>query len=693
MRLKETQHKGNMSDKSLLAPKVLRSDIQALRALAIATVVIFHLWPFRLPGGFVGVDVFFVISGFLITTHLIREVERGSFKISHFWVRRIRRLLPASFTVLTATGMAVVLLVPVQLWLQWLKEIQASILYFENWILALDAVDYLALSNEASPAQHFWSLSVEEQFYIVWPLLIAVALLFVRKRSLKVRRISILVILLLITLSSLAYGLYMTQAEPAIAYFSTPVRAWEFGVGALAAFIPSISKTLWSAITSIIGLVLIAVSSILFTTALPFPGYWALIPVLGAAAVILGASNTGVLGRFFEFKPFQWLGERSYSIYLWHWPIIILLPYALNSELTTETKLAALALTLLLASITTAKIEKPFLAGGKVRQFKPVTVFGALLVISSLLVGSLQFGITQANAIIAAEKKKTDDIVNGSLDCFGAGARAPGQDPCTDPDLTELYPSLDSAAADNYWPEECVVTNREDVEPIACEVGKSTSDTKIALVGDSHTKHYVAAFVDLAKKNNWSVEVYVKGGCPFSIAERLREDTVLTEACSAYVQNMEQIILNKNFDLVVTSQKNGVEWITANGKSQEETAIEGLERAWSNIVSNGTPVLAIKDSPMPIPKVIRCLEINSQEECSAKRSESLLFDPQIEAVNRFDSELVSLVEFDDVFCDDLVCFPVIGNVVVYRDANHLTSTFTRTLARFIKPYIQSALNK
>jgi hypothetical protein len=363
----------------------------------------------------------------------------------------------------------------------------------------------------------------------------------------------------------------------------------------------------------------------------------------------------------------------------------------LNSELTTETKLAALALTLLLASITTAKIEKPFLAGGKVRQFKPVTVFGALLVISGLLVGSLQYGITQANAIIAAEKKKTDDIVNGSLDCFGAGARAPGQEPCTDPDLTELYPSLDSAATDNYWPEECVVTNREDVEPIACEIGKSTSETKIALVGDSHTKHYVAAFVDLAKKNNWSVEVYVKGGCPFSTAERLREDTVLTEACSAYVQNVEQIILDKNFDLVVTSQKNGVEWITANGKSQEETAIEGLERAWSNIVANGTPVLAIKDSPMPIPKVIRCLEINSQEECSAKRSESLLFDPQIEAVNRFDSELVSLVEFDDVFCDDSVCFPVIGNVVVYRDANHLTSTFTRTLARFIDSYLKVAL--
>jgi len=221
-----------MSGKISVEHKVLRSDIQALRALAITTVVIFHLWPGRLPGGFVGVDVFFVISGFLITTHLLKSVENKTFKVANFWVRRVRRLLPASFTVLISTAIAVLVFVPVQLWLQWLKEIQASILYFENWILAIDAVDYLALSNEASTTQHFWSLSVEEQFYIVWPLLIAVALLFVRKRSPQVQRISMLAILVLITLSSLIYGIYLTQAEPAIAYFSTPVRAWEFGAGA-----------------------------------------------------------------------------------------------------------------------------------------------------------------------------------------------------------------------------------------------------------------------------------------------------------------------------------------------------------------------------------------------------------------------------------------------------------------------------
>jgi hypothetical protein len=501
-----------------------------------------------------------------------------------------------------------------------------------------------------------------------------------------------LLILALITLSSLIYGISLTQAEPAIAYFSTPVRAWEFGAGALIAFAPAVKNKVVASITSLIGLVLIGYASFTFTSALPFPGVWALVPVLGAVAVIVGSANSGLLGKVFEFKPFQWLGERSYSIYLWHWPIIILLPYAIGAELTTETKLAAFALTLVLATLTTAFIERPFLPGGSIPKFKPITVFSSLIVVSGIMVGSLAVGIAQANAIIAEEKKKTDDIVNGSLDCFGAGARAPGKAPCLDPDLKGLYPSLATAASDNYWPENCVVTNREDVEPIGCEVGYANSNLRIALVGDSHAKHYAAAFVDLAKKNNWSVEIFVKGGCPFSTAERSRDDTVLTKACTVYVQNMQKIISEEKYDLVITSQKNGVEWITK-GKSQEETAIEGLEEAWSTVINQGIPVLAIKDSPMPIGKVIRCLEINAPKECTLPRTEAFLFDPQIQAVERLNNELVTLVEFDDVYCDKSKCFSVIGNAIVYRDANHLTSTFTRTLARFLSPSIQSALAK
>lgn len=672
---------------------MLRSDIQALRAVAIVAVVIFHLWPGRLTGGFVGVDVFFVISGFLITTHLLRAVDNNSFKISQFWVRRIRRLLPASFTVLIFTAVTVLVFVPVQLWLQWLREIQASILYLQNWILAVDAVDYLALSNESSPTQHFWSLSVEEQFYIVWPLLIAAALLLARAKTPRVQRKLIFAFLVVITVGSLVYGVHLTQVEPAVAYFSTPVRAWEFGAGALVAFYPALRNKVAAATASIFGLGLIAFASVSFTGETPFPGLWALVPVIGTVAVIVGSSNSGLLGKIFGLKPFQWIGERSYSIYLWHWPVIILLPYVLGAELTAETKLAALVLTLVLASLTTVFIERPFLPGGVVPDFKPRIIFGSLLAISSILIGALAIGIAQANSVIDAEIEKTDEIISGSLSCFGAGYREPGKIPCVGTDLTGLYPSLAAATADSFWPETCVDTKRDDVEPIACQLGIASSTTRIAVVGDSHAKHYAAGFADLAKQNNWSIEMFVKGGCPFSEAQRSRDDASLANSCSVFVERMQEIITEKKFDLIITSQVSGVEWVASANKTEEEAAVEGLKKSWARVTSQGIPVLAIKDNPRPIPKVIRCLEVNTPGECNIPRAEAYLFDPQIQAAKVFDSDLVRLVEFDDVYCDKSECFSVLGNVVVYRDANHLTSTFTRTLARFLNPFIVSALTQ
>jgi peptidoglycan/LPS O-acetylase OafA/YrhL len=179
--------------------KVVRTDIQALRTIAVSLVVLFHLWPNRMPGGFIGVDVFFVISGFLITKHILHEVEAGHFSVTGFWARRIKRLLPASFVVLAVTTLAVVLFAPVSDWAQWLGEVQASVFYFENWNLAGSAVDYLALANQASPVQHFWSLSTEEQFYFVWPLLVALAIYIAPRfvaKNLRPRRAIFMVLLL-----------------------------------------------------------------------------------------------------------------------------------------------------------------------------------------------------------------------------------------------------------------------------------------------------------------------------------------------------------------------------------------------------------------------------------------------------------------------------------------------------------------
>src|SRR4051812_36437318 len=208
-----------------------RPEIQALRAVAVALVVVYHLWPDALPGGFTGVDVFFVISGFLITSLLLRELHStGTLSLTGFWARRARRILPAAFATVAACGAAMVVIVPLSLWPQFLDELRASVLYVQNWRLAPDAVDYFAVAEHApAPVQHFWSLTVEEQFYVVWP----VALLLTRGRA---------AAMVVLTAASLGYSLYETAANPAAAYFVTPARAWEFGVGGLLAAAPAAAR-------------------------------------------------------------------------------------------------------------------------------------------------------------------------------------------------------------------------------------------------------------------------------------------------------------------------------------------------------------------------------------------------------------------------------------------------------------------
>ncbi|MDQ5808759.1 MAG: acyltransferase, partial [Actinomycetota bacterium] len=209
----------------------MRSEIQALRGIAVLLVVVFHLWPSALPGGFVGVDVFFVISGFLITGQLVREVDRtGRVSLAGFWARRARRILPAALVVLAACALLTKAAVPETQWDQFFGEIVASAAYVENWHLAEAAVDYQAADDAPSPVRHFWSLSVEEQFYLVWPLLIVAALLAGRRW--------IPWTLGAVTAASFAWSLHETAADPAAAYFVTPTRAWEFGVGGLLALLP-----------------------------------------------------------------------------------------------------------------------------------------------------------------------------------------------------------------------------------------------------------------------------------------------------------------------------------------------------------------------------------------------------------------------------------------------------------------------
>jgi peptidoglycan/LPS O-acetylase OafA/YrhL len=313
----------------------LRSDIQALRAIAVLLVVTFHLWPIRLTGGYVGVDVFFVISGFLITSHILRDVDKGAFRVTRFWARRLRRLLPASMLVLAVTAAGVWLWVPQQSWQQWFREIGASALYVQNWILAADSVDYMAADNTASPVQHFWTLSTEEQFYAVWPLFVIVALGFARLA--KVRpRVAIGATLGIVVAASFLASLILTSEDPSYAYFVTPTRAWEFGAGALLAFAPPLARA--RTFTAWLGVAFIVFSAWSLTGETPFPGYMAALPVIGTAMVIWSNTNHSLTKRLIELPPVQFIGNISYSIYLWHWPLSFLSPSFSGVTLLSQTK-------------------------------------------------------------------------------------------------------------------------------------------------------------------------------------------------------------------------------------------------------------------------------------------------------------------------------------------------------------------
>jgi peptidoglycan/LPS O-acetylase OafA/YrhL len=671
-----------------------RPDIQALRTVAVLLVVLFHLWPARVPGGFVGVDVFFVVSGFLINSHILRDVDRGEFSIPKFWARRIRRLLPASLTVLVFTTLGILTFAPRSLWAQWLSEINSSIFYFENWVLASNSVDYLALDNSPSPTQHFWSLGVEEQFYLVWPLLIALAMLVVPKVYKHKRRQAIFLFLLAITIASLVFGVISTTTEPAISYFSTPVRAWEFGVGALIAFVPGLVSKFWQPLLSVIGILGIITTGFVYSPQIPFPGTAALFPVLATALVIYANLNSGFIAKLFALKPIQWIGDHSYAIYLWHWPLIILTPFVIQEEkLSAPVKLVLIVLTCTLAAVSAALVERPLMSSGLKPNLRPRYVFAILLMVSTIFSGSVALAIENSNKPIEKSVEDSNNLAKDLPRCFGAQAMVLGEDKCINKDLKGPYPSLEAATSDTGVTEAgCKLMTRSEWKPKDCQIGVAGSEIRIALAGDSHMAQYRGAFMRLAKQNNWHVDLFVKGGCPFSKSSRV-QDAELTSSCKKWVVEIMRRVTKGNYDLVVTSQASGVEWKTQQGLSQEEIAVRGARTLWAEITASGIPVVAIKDNPKPVDDVLRCLELQTLSKCSTKSSKAFLFDAQVEASRQVDSKLMTLVNLDKFFCAKGNCKPIVGNVLVYREGNHLTNTFTVTLSPFIEPYILAALAK
>ena len=672
-------------------PVHFQPHIQGLRAIAVLLVVIYHVYPGRLSGGYIGVDIFFVISGYLITGQLYRELQRTDrIALPSFWAKRARRLLPAAVVVLIFSTIATFTIMPLSSMVVSLREILASTFYVENWALAANSVNYLA-STEDSLVQHYWSLSVEEQFYIVWPLLLLAATWLGAKYAGQRKWTLVMGVVAAVTLLSLLHSIVYTGTNPSEAYFSTFTRMWEFGVGAVIALLPRLRPTgaLASNVLGYAGLIAILAAGYLFDRETAFPGYMALIPVLGTAAVILAGHRE----RWFDaasvlsIRPMRFIGDISYSLYLWHWPLIIIAPYIPGWGLGTINRIALFVVFFVLAWLTKRFVEDPARSWNFLTTRRPRVTYlwtlGAMAASALLVLGSFLVLNPQYQAAAAQLRQ----IGASPPDCFGA-ASSTG---CTNPELAgQVIPSAGFGNADTPQHDECFVQlNDSALHP--CRFGSTADDApRVALIGDSHAYQYIQAMIDQAEDSGWALTTYLKGACPWTTADVGGPSPAFVNSCAAFRQNLaDELAGQEPYDAIFTAALEATPVL-----SDDETAAStaGFAEAWST-QAQGAPIVTIVDNPDLDDDPNKCLRLNAPGDCAVPRNDVLSeTDAAAEAARSMPSQ-VTLLDFTDTFCDDDECFAVISGANVYRDQDHLTVTFAGTMGPFIGDALAAAIRR
>ncbi|BBH17368.1 acyltransferase [Nocardioides baekrokdamisoli] len=684
-----------------------RTDVQALRALAVGAVVVYHCFPGALPGGFTGVDLFFVISGFLITSHLVASPPTTPRHLAAFWARRIRRLLPAALLVLITTVAAV----------QWLGEgsqiaptarmARAASTYWINWLLAGDSVDYLHSSDAPTAVQHFWSLSVEEQFYAFWPVLLLVLVLLARA----VRRGPKLTVTLglgVVTAASLAASIHLTTTNPSAAYFVTETRIWELGVGALlgawVTWHPTWTPPARTAVAAA-GLAAIVVTFVTFDASTPFPGYSALLPVLGAAAVIAAQpSLTGMvpnrsrIARVLAVRPIQWLGDISYSIYLWHWPLLILWPSVFPHITGATSKALIIAATLVLAALTKRLVEDP------AQFWRPHAalgwVYAAGVLGMGVVVGVTSMQIQHQQDQLDAFLAHRNDVVNHALQpgsCVGAAAL--GRTTCPASTFATLVEPPQVAMSDQPQTHksingvrDCPGNAQNNWSLLECTFGPAAAPRTVALVGDSHAQQWLAALMGVAAQDGFRITTHVASGCNFAPVRQLGGNAAWIDGCQRWQAGTLARVIQERPDLVVLSNRTFLAIEGVSRKQAGGTYTTAATVVLRRFAAAGIPVLVIRDAPTPEVSIPQCLDAHhgNLAACDGTRA-WIRPDPWAAAVAATASPRVRLVDLNDHLCTATICPAVIGDMIVYYDDSHMTTTFNATLAPYLRPAIAALL--
>jgi peptidoglycan/LPS O-acetylase OafA/YrhL len=640
-----------------------RPEIQRLRGVAVVLVVVFHIWPSVLPGGYVGVDVFFVISGYLITGLLARTAMRdGDISLIDFYSRRVRRLLPAAILALLVTLVGTLVFLSKARWEETAIQIAASALYVQNWRLAWLAVDYLGAEQAASPVQHYWSLSIEEQFYIVWPLLMVWAIWAARRLGQSLTR-ALLVTLTLVFTSSIIASVLTTANDPAEAYFVTQTRLWELALGGLLALtihrIPAARYAARVAFAAL-GAGAIACSAVFFSGSTAFPGVNALLPTLGTVLIIVAGDIR--VGRFLglDLNVLRYLGDRSYSIYLWHWPLIIF--YASQHPVIgLAGGIGLMVLTIGISHLSYRYVEQRFRRPAGRSKWRSL-VHGSLSIFVCVVVSG-GFGY-------ALDVQGIDTTLIGTRDYPGPAALLSG---AAVPSGVEPLPPLIKLDRDVpvVYRLKCH-QKQERTEPVSCVLGDPNGTRTVVVTGDSHAAQWIPALDKIARDRKWKLVTFTKAECPFSRVTVLLGGKPYL-ACDEWREKAIIQIMKLKPDMMVTSQ-------SGHPDIKEEMMIEGLRSIWGELNESGVQIIAIRNTPRVRFNPGDCLAAKP-EKCATTRKD--IEPTNILALAARPLKGVRVVDMTNAICGTDTCQGIVGNIVVWRDHHHMTATYSLALAPYL----------
>jgi peptidoglycan/LPS O-acetylase OafA/YrhL len=678
-------------------------EIQGLRAIAVLGVVLYHANFKWIPGGYLGVDVFFVISGYLISQLITKELsETGRTNLPNFYARRLRRLLPAAILVIISTiAVGKHLVSPVR-FRDLGFDALASIFYASNYRFYLSQTDYLNIGEKPSLFLHFWSLAVEEQFYLFWPILLFIGWQFYKK-------FGMFIVLVLALVSSFYYSLIISETDPLLAFYSLPSRVWEFALGALTFLIvskiPNVPKFFrfifgWSGISALVF------SMLIINDSQPFSGTLALIPTIATAGVIAASSKGRFFGSFIITNPiFFGIGAVSYSLYLWHWPIFQLMSEVIGPEFNEINLIIYSAILTVLTVATYFIVEKP------IRDYKrlarrPSYGFvwgGAVSLIAVLLalniMGTLDALTNPTSSNQIAQTNSNLIVINPSPTPSIAISENKVLDLRTNYPIATSTPIELATLTKAYYDTSCQ-SKEKITNPGKCVYGDPNGIRNLVLFGDSHATQWMPALNLIGLKNNFKVTMYTKSGCPAANLSVLYEFNPGQyreyPECAIWRSNViAELSALPNLDLIVLAASNSYN-AGSDKKSTLDYWVNGYKTTISDLQKYSDKIIILNDTPHPgNPTALDCLGKNlaTPSICDMSISQTVDQIDRMDALTQVSAQnAIPLINPVPWLCFQSICPAVLDGIPAYVDGSHLSAQMSERLAPLLEQSVLSKLN-